>query len=56
MTSYILVKSDYDRKTNVGVFDTQEKAKAYQSSLELELFDNSNLCGIDFEIEEFSVQ
>ena len=56
MTSYILVKSDYGYKTNVGVFDTQEKAKAYQSSLELELFDNSNLCGISFDVEEFSVQ
>jgi hypothetical protein len=56
MTSYILVKSDYGHKTNIGVFDTQEKAEAYQSRLELELFDNSNLCGINFEIEEFSVQ
>jgi uncharacterized spore protein YtfJ len=52
MIVYSVVKLDFGHKTNVGVFDTQDKAKAYQSSLELELFDNSNLCGISFEIEE----
>ena len=56
MTSYILVKSDYGHKTNVGVFDTQEKARAYQSALELELFDSGSLCGISFYVEEFYVR
>ena len=55
MTIYILVKQDFRHKDNIAVFDTQEKAKIYQSSLENELFENSNLCGVSFYIEEFSV-
>lgn len=55
MTIYILVKSDFDRRDNIAVFDTQEKAKAYQSSLELELFDSGSLCGICFDVEEWEV-
>ena len=56
MTTYILVKSDFDRRDNIAVFDTQEKAKAYQSSLELELFDSGSLCGVGFYIEEHFVK
>ena len=55
MTVYILVKQDFRHKDNIVVFDTQEKAKIYQSGLENELFENSDLCGISFYIEEFQV-
>lgn len=56
MKVFILVKADFRHKANIAVFDTQEKAKAYQCSLEAELFENSDLCGISFYIEEFQVR
>lgn len=56
MPLYMLVKVDYGHKTNIGLFDTQEKAKAYESSLVMEMFDSSNLCGVSFYVEEMEVQ
>lgn len=56
MILFILVKVDFGDKANIGVFDTYDKAKAYQSGLELELFDSGGLAGISFYIEEFRVQ
>lgn len=50
---FILVKVDFGHKTNIDVFDTQEKAKALQTSLELEAFDSGDLCGVSYYIEEF---
>lgn len=56
MTAYVLVKVDFLHARNIGVFDTQEKAKAYQCSLEAELFDSGDLCGISFYVEEHFVK
>jgi hypothetical protein len=55
MPLYMLVKVDFGHKTNVGLFDTQAKAVALQTSLELELFDSGSLAGISFYIEEHRV-
>lgn len=55
MNVFILVKVDFGRRENVGVFDTQEKAKSYQTALELEMFDSGNLCGISFYVDEKTV-
>lgn len=52
MPLYILVKVDFGHRENVGLFDTQAKAMSLQTSLELELFDYGNLCGISFYVEE----
>lgn len=56
MNVFILTKVDFGHRENVGVFDTQEKVKSYQTALELELFDSGNLCGITFYIEEWDVE
>lgn len=55
MNVFILVKVDFGHRENVGVFDTQEKAKSYQTSLELEAFDSGSLCGISYYIDEVAV-
>ncbi len=55
MNVFILTKVDFGHRENVGVFDTQGKAKSYQASLELEAFDSGNLCGISFYVEEKTV-
>lgn len=55
MSVFILVKVDFGDKASIGVFDTYDKAKAYQIGLELELFDSGNLCGVSFYIEEHRV-
>lgn len=52
MQVFVLVKVDFPHRENVGVFDTEEKAKALQTFLELELFDSGSLAGISFYIEE----
>jgi hypothetical protein len=41
---------------NIGLFDSQAKALAVQTALELESFDNGSLAGISFYIEEFYVR
>lgn len=56
MPLYMLVKVDFGHRENVGLFDTQAKALALQTSLELELFDSGNLCGISFYVEECFVK
>lgn len=53
---YILVKVDFRDKKNIGVFDTQAKAKAFQVGYELDAFENGDLCGISFYIEEWNVK
>lgn len=56
MPLYMLVKVDFGHRENVGLFDTQAKAMALQASLELELFDSGNLCGISFYVEEHYIK
>lgn len=56
MPLYMLVKVDFGHRENVGLFDTQAKAMALQTSLELELFDSGSLAGISFYIEEHFVK
>lgn len=56
MTIYILVKTDFRHKTNIGVFDTQEKALSVKTHLELELLDSGDLCGVTFYVEEHQVK
>lgn len=56
MPLYMLVQITYGHKDNMGLFDSRAKALALQSSLELENFDASGLCGISFEIEEHFVK
>lgn len=56
MPLYMLVKVDFGHRENMGLFDTQVKVLALQTSLELELFDSCNLCGISFYIEEHFVK
>lgn len=48
----MLVKVDFGHRENVGLFDTQAKAMALQTWLEIELFDSGSLAGISFYIEE----
>jgi hypothetical protein len=52
MKVFILVKVDFGHKTIVDVFDTDEKAKAVQASLEVASFDNCYMVGLSFYIEE----
>ena len=52
MPLYMLVKVDFGHRENVGLFDSQAKALALQTSLELQLFDSGSLAGISFYIEE----
>ena len=52
MKVFILVKVDFGHRENIGVFDSQAKAMALQTSTELELFDSGGLAGISFYIEE----
>lgn len=56
MPLYMLVKVDFGHRENIGLFDTQAKALALQTSLEMELFDSGNLCGVSFYIEEHFVK
>lgn len=56
MIVYILVKTDFRHKTNIGVFDTHAKALAIQTAIELESFDSGSLEGISFYVEEFQVR
>lgn len=56
MPLYMLIKTELEHKTSIGLFDTQAKALAMRTSLELELFDSGNLCGVSFYIEEFQVR
>lgn len=56
MKVFILIKQDFRHKTNIDVFDTQEKAKALQTSLELEAFDSGDLCVVSYYIQEFQVR
>lgn len=56
MPLYMLVKVDFGHRENMGLFDTQAKALALRTSLELELFDSGNLCGISFYIEEHYIK
>lgn len=53
MPLYMLVKVDFGHRENIGLFDTQAKAIALQTSLELELFDSGSLAGISFYVEEY---
>lgn len=52
----MLVKVDFGHREDMGLFDTQAKALALQTSLELELFDSGSLCGISFYVEEMFVK
>jgi len=56
MPLYMLIQISYGQRDNMGLFDSQAKALAYQTSLQLEHFDGSGLCGISFEIEEWYVK
>lgn len=56
MVVYILVKTDFRHKTNIGVFDTQAKALAAQTAIELANFDSGELCGVNFYIEEHLIR
>lgn len=52
MPLYMLVKVDFGHRQNMGLFDSQAKALALQTSIELELFDTGSLAGICFYVEE----
>ena len=56
MPLYMLVKVDFGHRENIGLFDSQAKALALQTSLELELFDSGSLAGISFYIEDHQVR
>lgn len=56
MPLYMLVKVDFGHRENIGLFDSQAKALALQTSLELKLFDSGSLVGISFYVEEFYVR
>ena len=56
MPLYMLIKVDFGHRQNMGLFDTQAKALAMQTSLELELFDSGSLAGISFYIEVWYAQ
>lgn len=56
MPLYMLVKTDFGHRQNMGLFDNQAKALSLQTSLELELFDSGSLAGISFYIEEHFVK
>lgn len=61
MPLYMLIKVEgssitFGHRENMGLFDSQAKALALQTSLELELFDSGSLAGISFYIEEYFVQ
>lgn len=56
MPLYMLVKVDFGHRENVGLFDSRTKALATQVSLETELFDSGNLCGISFYVEEHYIK
>lgn len=55
MKVFILVKVDFGHRENIGVFDTEDKAKAYKTGSELDILESGNACGISYYIEEFSV-
>lgn len=52
MQVYMLVKTDFGHRENMGLFDSQAKALSLQTSIELELFDSGSLAGVSFYIEE----
>ena len=52
MKVFILVKVDFGNKEIIDVFDTEEKAKAAQCSLEIASFDNCYMVGLSFYIQE----
>jgi hypothetical protein len=52
----MLVQITYGHRDNMGLFDSQAKAMALRTSLELELFDSGSLAGISFYIEEHFVK
>lgn len=56
MPLYMLVKSDFGHRENIGLFDSFEKAEAVQASMEVEEFDSGSLAGISFYIEEWFVK
>lgn len=56
MKVFILVKVDFGHRENIGLFDSQAKALALQTSLELEMFDSGSLAGVSFYIEEHFVK
>lgn len=61
MPLYMLVKVEgssitFGHRENMGLFDTQVKALALQTSIELELFDSGSLAGVSFYIEEWYAQ
>lgn len=59
MPLYMLIKVNryaQEHRENIGLFDTQAKALAAQTALELESFDSGSLAGISFYIEEFYVR
>lgn len=62
MPLYMLIKVQrpngylLSTRENVGLFDTEAKALALKTSLELELFDSGSLVGVTFEIEEHFVK
>lgn len=56
MKVFILVKVDFGHREIVDVFDTEEKARAVQASLEIATFDNCYMVGLSFYIEERPVR
>lgn len=52
MKVFILVKVDFGHKEIIDIFDTEDKAKAVQSALEIATFDNCYMVGLSFYIEE----
>lgn len=56
MKVFILVKVDFGNKEIIDVFDTEEKARAVQSSLEIASFDNCYMVGLSFYIQEHFVK
>ena len=56
MKVFILVKVDFGNKEIIDVFDTEEKARAVQASLEIASFDNCYMVGLSFYIQEKFVQ
>lgn len=56
MPLYMLVKVDFGHRENIGLFDTQAKALAVQTTEELKLFDSGSLVGVSFYIEEHDLK
>lgn len=56
MIVYVLVKVDFGHREIIGLFNTEDKAKAYKIGSEMDLLESTGMCGISFYIEERPVR